>query len=54
MDVNGRILLSEDKDFQKGFNVINIEMDQLSQGGVLFYEIQYKDSVIRKKMLAIK
>ena len=53
-DMNGRLLISESRYFEKGNNSFVIDGSQLTTSGVLSYTISTADQKVHKKMVLIK
>ena len=53
MDVNGRLLWSVDREFNKGYNSIELSNDQLDASGILYYRLESGDYSATKKMVKI-
>ena len=52
-DVSGRILKVIEGDFSRGYNKVSIEKRDLSNSGVLYYQIDTPTNSDAKKMLMI-
>ncbi len=52
-DINGKLILSNEKVFARGYNEIRISKDQLSLGGVLYYQLDTSAGTASKKMIVI-
>ncbi len=53
-DITGRLVYTNQDQFQKGNNSISISKDQLGVSGLLMYELAYENEVKVMKMLNIK
>ncbi len=52
-DINGNLLLSENRYFKKGMNSFEISKSKLSTSGVYYYSVKIAESKITKKMILI-
>ena len=53
MDVNGRIVWTVNKDFNKGYNSFQLSDQELNTSGVLYYRLDSGDYSATKKMIKI-
>jgi hypothetical protein len=53
-DVNGKLVYINQGSFDKGFNKISLEADQLGESGVYYYQIDSKGFTATKKMILVK
>ena len=53
-DAAGRILKEEQNTYSKGLQSIDIRMEDLSSGGILYYRLETADFVATKKMIVLK
>jgi len=53
-DASGRLVLTQEKQFEAGSGTFTVTDDQVSMTGVLLYELRFEDQVINKKMIKIQ
>lgn len=53
-DVNGRLLVSKERDFEAGENNFMITNDDVKISGILLYEIRFEDQIANSKMIRIE
>ncbi len=52
-DINGNLILSESRYFDKGINSFNISESELGAGGVYYYSVKTSEGTITKKMIFV-
>ncbi len=50
-DMTGRQLFSQKAVFEKGYNEIKVNSQYLSNAGMLYYQLNYQNQIVTKKML---
>ena len=53
-DTAGKVLKEEQNTYSKGLQSIDIRMEDLSSGGILYYRLETADYVATKKMIVLK
>jgi hypothetical protein len=53
-DITGRLMKRVEGDFQRGYNQITIDGDDLRSRGVLYYQLETRDYLATKKMVLIE
>jgi hypothetical protein len=53
-DVTGRLMKRVEGDFQRGYNQVTIDRDDLLSGGVLYYQLETRDYLATKRMVLIE
>jgi hypothetical protein len=53
-DISGKVLYQNNMNLKAGINKINLTQDMLLSSGVMFYEVEYDNEVIRKKMFNVR
>lgn len=54
MDMTGKVILTKQVNIEKGQNMIQLNKDEISSIGVLYYEIEIADTKMMKKMVLLK
>ena len=53
-DISGKVIYQNIMNLESGINKIRLTKDMLLSSGVMFYEVEYDNEVIRKKMFNVK
>jgi hypothetical protein len=53
MDATGKVLYTDRKEYEKGYNEINLTKENIATSGVLYYRIVTDTEQITKKMIAL-
>ena len=53
-DVSGKILMQINRNFNKGYNELNINASALSNSGILYYEVKTKENTATGRMILLK
>jgi hypothetical protein len=54
MDVQGKVLKSIKADYNKGYNQVSLNANELGATGVLYYQLESADNVATKKMIILE
>ncbi|MGB3084637.1 MAG: T9SS type A sorting domain-containing protein, partial [Saprospiraceae bacterium] len=52
-DITGKVYLKERKEMRKGYNEYSLDKSQLPNAGVYYYQVDYRNNTITKKMVII-
>jgi len=53
-DLNGRLIYTERKTYDAGYNTFNIRSDQFEERGILYFSIKTRDSISTDKMILLE
>ncbi len=53
-DPSGKLLYEHKGSYQKGLHTVDVELDQIVTGGMLYYQLETADYIATKKMIVLK